>query len=111
MKRCEKCKAWVYEGNTTLMGNPHKCAPEYEVINEWDKGDWDEAIIVHAYDYDDAATKAAEDFDSSCGEGASERILDVRKVGEPEIKRFNISFDYSVDYHANETNQTKGSGA
>jgi hypothetical protein len=98
---CPECGEMTFDG-TTLMGNPHRCAPKFEVLHDDDKGEWDRAQIVFAYDHDDAATKAAQQYDESMGEGPSEHIFYVRREGEAATKKFAVGFEYSIDYHAYE---------
>jgi hypothetical protein len=79
----------------------HACAPEWEAQDPDARAD-DDWTIIRAYDEEGAATKYAERSDDRCGEGAHERIVLVREPGSSEVKRFAITFDYSVDYRAHE---------
>lgn len=102
ISHCKNCEAMLFDGGMTLMGNPHVCPPIFEVLAEHYLGDWSQADFVHSYDYDDAATKFAQHYDEACAEGPSEQTLYVRKRGCHIIRKFEISFEYSVDYHAYE---------
>ena len=85
---CPECDEMTYDG-TTLMGNPHRCSPKFEVLHDDDEGEWDRAQTVYAYDHDDAATKAAQQYDESMGEGPSRtRLLRqaTRGFGGKEIR-------------------------
>ncbi len=98
---CPECDEMTFNG-TTLMGNRHRCAPKFEVLRDDDEGEWDQAQTVFAYDHDDAAAKAAQQYDESMGEGPSEHVFYVRRQGDDVIKKFEVGFEYSVDYHAYE---------
>lgn len=92
------CKAC---GRYTGWLSAHTCPPEFEVLDHNYTGDdWDDAYKVREADHEDAAQKAAEEMDDSCGEGPHERLLQVRKVGETEVVQVKVTFDYSVDYYA-----------
>lgn len=99
---CKECGGW---------GDPkyHACPPMW---NAWDADNYggDEAgsdawMNVRAHHADDAATKAAEKMDDDSGEGPHKRVVFVKKVGSPPEEkaiRFEIDFEYSVDYSAYE---------
>jgi hypothetical protein len=96
MSYCKTC------GKYMLYPERHTCPPEWEVrdADDCDDSDWE---TVREFDEEDAATKYAEDCDDNGGEGPHERTVLVRKPGASEVKRFAITFDYSVDYSARET--------
>lgn len=87
-------------GNFTLSPEYHRCPPEWEVrdADDCDDTDWE---IVRGSDEDEAATKYAEESDNH-GDGPRERVVLVRAPGTTEAKRFEITFDYSIDYYATE---------
>ena len=99
-ERCKDCGGW---------GDPkhHRCPPMW---NAWDEDDGDEDgadswINVFAHDADDAARDAAERLDDDCGEGPHKRVVFVKLVGSPAdepAKKFEVDFEYSVDYSASE---------
>jgi hypothetical protein len=93
MSYCATCGR--YEG----LSKYHACPPEWEVRDavDCDDDDWQ---IVREHDEEDAAAKYAEDCDDNGGEGPHERTVLVRAPGSSEVKRFVITFDYSVDYNA-----------
>jgi hypothetical protein len=92
--RCVTCKA------TGFMEH-HRCPPAWQVLAEYHNGDWDDALVVYAQDADDAVKVAAERIDGGDAEGPSEQVLLVRPLtGDGEVRRFAITFDYSVNYYA-----------
>lgn len=93
MSDCQDC------GN--YMFSFHRCPPEWEArdADDCDDEDWE---IVREHDAEDAARKYAEDSDDNGGEGPHERNVLVRKKGSTDVTRFEITFDYSVDYYAKE---------
>jgi hypothetical protein len=94
MTTCATC------GHFTLSPKYHTCPPEWEARDADDcDDDWE---VIRAPDADDAATKYAEECDDGSGEGAHERTVLVRAIGSTDVKRFEITFDYSVDYYATE---------
>lgn len=96
MNHCNECKKYYWNKH-------HECPPLYEYLDKYQMGDnWKDAYKVRAYDAEEAATTAAENMDSGNGEGATNRTITVRKLGEETESTFSITFDYSVDYHARE---------
>lgn len=93
MSYCATCKAYM------VFPERHTCPPEWEVRDADDCNDLDWEI-VREHDEEEAATKYAEESDSNGGEGPHERAVLVRKPGGTDVKRFEITFDYSVDYRA-----------
>lgn len=106
MNYCATCGKYTYEGNTNLMGKPHKCLPEYEVI-DFDE-DWDQCVSVYSMDHEDAAQDYCEKMDDGSGEGPRERTVLVRKKHEERIVKFKVSFEYSVDYYAHTEEEYDG---
>lgn len=86
-------------GEFTLSPQYHRCPPEWEARD--DEGNDDDWEVVRARDADDAAAKFAEESDSD-SDGPRERTVLVREKGSEDVKRFAITFEYSVDYYANE---------
>lgn len=101
MDYCTECKKHYWNKR-------HECPPLYEFLDKYEMGDdWKDAHKVRAFDAEDAAIAAADEMDSGNGEGATNRTITVRKLGEETETTFSITFDYSVDYYAREiTNQT-----
>jgi hypothetical protein len=97
MSYCPTCGKSTY-----FSGNSHRCPPQWEVrdADDCDDSDWE---VVREIDAEDAAREYAQRSDSDGGEGPHERIVLVRELGSTETKRFEITFDYSIDYYAHET--------
>jgi hypothetical protein len=101
MGTCKKCRAYLYSD-----GRNHTCPPLLLALDmENNSDDWADATEVYLYQFEDAATEAADRFDSDCGEGAHERTIHIKDPRTGTIKAFKITFDYSVDYSANEIEQ------
>ncbi|MBB5414062.1 hypothetical protein [Paraburkholderia atlantica] len=95
MSDCTKCGEYMF------FPERHTCSPKWEVIDadECGENDWK---TIHALDGEDAAAKYAEQRDDRNGEGPRERTVIVREPGASDEKRFSITFEYSVDYSAQE---------
>lgn len=95
MADCPICNRYM------LFPQTHACPPEWEVSDAEDdrEGDW---TVVRAVDAPDAAGAFAERRDDRHGDGPRERTVIVRKKGFEKEVRFDIRFEYSVDYYANE---------
>jgi hypothetical protein len=91
---CSECGAYA------LTLAYHRCPPAWQV-RDADDCDDDDIVTIKAHEADEAAEKYAKQSDSDGGEGPNERTVLVRKAGE-EWQRFKITFDYSIDYYANE---------
>lgn len=101
-ERCKDCGHW---GTAPY----HQCPPMW---NAWDEDDYggdengaDSWLNVYAHDADEAAAKAAEQIDDDGGEGPHKRVVFVKLVGSPHdepAKKFEVDFEYSVDYSASE---------
>jgi len=96
--KCPHCGQWQPRPNS------HSHYRKFLAIDpDYTGDDWYDAYPVCAFDHEDAARDAANEMDSSQGEGANEREIHVRPVDDPsDMRRFNITFDYSVDYFASE---------
>lgn len=105
---CPRCKAsyhaWSFLDN-------HQNRNLFAVLDmENNSDDWEGAMLVCAFDPDEAADTAAERMDDDSGDGPHERLLHVKQVEDkagkavdnPEVKQYDITFDYSVDYHSRE---------
>jgi hypothetical protein len=91
---CQKCGAFM------ISPKWHSCPPEWEVrdADDCDDEDWQ---TYHAHEASDAAEKYAEDSDNN-GDGPRESVVLVRKPGTTDVKRFEITFEYAIDYCATE---------
>lgn len=91
MSHCPTC------GKFILFPNGHSCPPAWEVrdADDCEESDW---VSVREYDAADAAESYAKASDDSAGDGPQVRSVLVRAAGSSEVKRFHVTFDYSVDY-------------
>lgn len=105
---CPRCKASYY---TWSVLDNHQNRNLFAVLDMENNSDnWDDAMLVCAFDHDKAADIAAERMDDEAGDGPKERLLHVKQVEDQkgnaiagaEVKQFDITFDYSVDYHSHE---------
>ncbi|MDR5800604.1 hypothetical protein [Caballeronia sp. LZ001] len=79
----------------------HTCPPLWEVCDaeDCDDQDWQ---TIREIDAEEAAREYAGKADSDSGGGPHERTVLVRAPGSTDVKRFFITFDYSIDYYARE---------
>lgn len=105
---CPRCKASYY---TWSVLDNHQNRHLFAVLDmENNSDDWNDATLVCAFDHDEAADIAAERMDDEAGDGPKERLLHVKQVEDQkgnavtnaEVKQFDITFDYSIDYHSRE---------
>jgi hypothetical protein len=95
MPFCPKC-------NELDLGiREHTCPPIFECSDGDD--DWREC---RARNHEDAAEKIAEEWDDH-GDGPSERTIYVRKQGMIAMKKFNVTFEYSINYSADEVEDSE----
>jgi hypothetical protein len=99
---CDTC------GRYMLYPDTHHCPPQWQIWKD-DNGDAsgpeDAKYSTTAYGHDEggAAETAAEYFDGRYGEGPHSHVVFVRKAGTTDTaKRFDVTFEYSVDYSAKE---------
>lgn len=95
MEICSTCKKHVFN----LAA--HQRLDVFEAITPEYGSKWDEFGIqeVHADDHEEAA-KLIGEREGDQGEGPFEGVVEVRRRGEADVQRFNVSHEYSVDYYA-----------
>jgi hypothetical protein len=90
---CSECGAYAQAIHL------HQCPPPFQVKRDLEL---DFIATVFANDEAEAAEKYAEHLDSGFGGGPQERAIMARRPGAEHWKRFNITFDVTVDYFAHE---------
>lgn len=95
-QKCEICHR-----NTYGMHH-HICLPKFACLDmDRDGDDWENATSVYECDTEDAAKKAALNFDTDGDGGARYRTIHVKDAAG-NITKWHIRFEHDVTYYADE---------
>jgi hypothetical protein len=100
INRCHKCNEFIYNGNETLLGYQHKCAPVF-LVYEPSNGtvEWKWAREIYAYEAEEAAEKFRDETDAENCEYPDEKEVWV-KDSDGAVTKWHVGMESRPHYNA-----------